>query len=40
MKAYGDFLSRSIAYELIDNIDVISLKPFYVSTNMTGNLNL
>ena len=34
-KVYDDFLSRSLNYEFSNNIDILSLRPLFVSTSMT-----
>lgn len=36
-KVFNDYLSRALSYEYADKIDCLSLKPGFVSTNMTNN---
>lgn len=36
-KTYNDKFSRSLSFELSDrNVDVLSLRPLYITTKMTG----
>ena len=36
-KAFDDYLSRSLHFEYSDKIDILSLRPNHVSTNLTNN---
>ena len=37
-KAYNDVLSRALSFELPKNVEVLSLRPLYITTPMTGNI--
>ena len=37
-KTFDDFFSRALSYELYPTTDVLTVRPFYVSTPMTKNI--
>lgn len=38
-KTYDDYFSRSLSYEISSKTDVLTVRPFYVSTPMTKNIS-
>ncbi|KAM3139450.1 hypothetical protein pb186bvf_008475 [Paramecium bursaria] len=37
-KAYNDLLSRALSFEVPKNVEILSLRPLYITTPMTGNI--